>query len=47
MTTKRKTDALDQCKRVLLLAEDAQGTGQASKLIELADRWLLLADKSG
>jgi len=44
---KRKAEALDEAKRVLLLAEAAQGTGQANKLIDLADRWLILADKSG
>jgi hypothetical protein len=44
--TKRETEALDNAKRVLEAAEKADGTAKADRLIQIADRWLSLADKS-
>jgi len=44
--TKRKAEALDEAKRVLEAAEKAAGTGEADKLIRIADRWLEIAKES-
>lgn len=42
--TRREEAALDQAKRVLLEAEHAAGHGQADRLIQIADRWLAIAE---
>lgn len=44
--TKREAEALDHAKRVLGAAEQAAGHGQADRLIQIADRWLAIADRS-
>ena len=44
--TKRQMEALDNAKRVLEAAERAAGHGTADKLIQIADRWLEVADRS-
>ena len=44
--TKRESEALDNAKRVLELAEKSAGSGVADRLIQIADRWLQLADRS-
>lgn len=46
--TKREGEALDEAKRVLRLAEDnKQYGGICDRLIEIADRWLVVARQSG
>ena len=46
--TKREAEALDQAKRVLVLAEENRQYGAiCDRLIEIADRWLTLARQSG
>lgn len=44
--TKRECEALDEARRVLLLAESAVGTGKTDRLIQIADRWLAIAEGS-
>ena len=45
--TKRQAEALDEAKRVLRLAEESrQYTNIADKLIQIADRWIVVAEQS-
>lgn len=44
--TRREAEALDQAKRVLLLAERAPGTCQVEKYLQVVDKWLAIADRS-
>ena len=45
--TRREGEALDEAKRVLRLAEENKSyPGIADRLIQIADRWLSLADRS-
>lgn len=43
--TKREAEALDEAKRVLLLAETASPS-RSDMLIQVADRWLVVARQS-
>lgn len=46
--TRREGEALDEAKRVLRLAEDNKQYGNiCDRLIEIADRWLVVARQSG
>lgn len=44
--TKRQAEALDNAKRVLKLAEDTAQYAISERLIEIADRYLAIADRS-
>lgn len=46
--TKREGEALDEAKRVLREAEECRQYGAiCDRLIEIADRWLVVARQSG
>lgn len=44
--TKRESEALDNAKRVLKLAEESAQYSISERLIEIADRYLAIADRS-
>lgn len=44
--TKRQAQALDEATRILKLAEESAQYNVSERLIEIADRYLAIADRS-